>query len=80
MDFGIGFSHVPVEIFMLFRLREQRGLLNPEVDHPLMKFPWSAMQTVPQAEPDELLSGIYRRLEQDEGITVSGLYADFLGK
>lgn len=78
MDFVSNFSHVPVEVFMLFRLREQRGLPNPEVDHPLMKFPWSALQPVQQAEPDELLSGIYRRLEQDEGITVTGLYAEFL--
>jgi hypothetical protein len=63
---------------MLFRLRELKGLPNPEVNHPLMQFPWSQLQPVQQAKPDELLQGIYRRLEQDEGITVDGLYRRFL--
>jgi hypothetical protein len=39
MDFAGDFSHFPVEVLMLFRLREQRGLSNPQVDHPIMKFP-----------------------------------------
>jgi hypothetical protein len=78
MDFCNTFSHIPVEILMLFRLRELRGLPNPEVDHPLMKFPWSRLQPVQTAQPDELLQGIYRRLEQDEGITVEGLYRSLL--
>lgn len=79
MDFAGEFSHFPVEVLMLFRLREQIGLANPEVDHPLMKFPWSKLWPVQPARPDELLSGVYRRLEQDGGISLDGLYRQFLG-
>jgi len=78
MDFANQFSHCPVEVMMLFRLREQRGLENPEVDHPLMKFPWSQLWPVQSVEPDELLAGVYRRLEQDEGVTVQSLYQQLL--
>lgn len=74
MDFANEFSHFPVEVLMLFRLREQIGLSNPVVDHPIMKFPWSRLWPVQAALPDELLAGVYQRLEQDEGITVPGLY------
>lgn len=77
MDFANQFSHYPVEVMMLFRLRERRGLSNPEVDHPLMKFPWSRLWPVRPAQPDDLLARVHRRLEQDEGITVAGLYQQF---
>jgi hypothetical protein len=78
MDFANVFSHFPVEVLLLFRLREQAGLANPEVDHPIMKFPWSRLWPIAPAEPDELLAGVYQRLEMDEGITVQGLYAQLL--
>ncbi|CAN7615498.1 hypothetical protein LJR260_004381 [Variovorax paradoxus] len=73
-DFSNSFSHFPVEVLMLFRLREQAGLVNPQVNHPLMKFPWSRLWPIGPAVPDELLSGLYHRLESDEGLTVRGLY------
>jgi len=74
MDFVNDFSHVPVEILLLFRLRSLRGLPNPEVDHPLMRFPWSRLAPVMEAKPDPLLQGIYRRLEGDEGLSITALY------
>lgn len=74
MDFANEFSHFPVEVLMLFRLREQIELPNPVVDHPIMKFSWSRLWPVQAALPDEMLAGVYRRLEHDEGITVAGLY------
>ena len=79
MDFANEFSHFPVEVLMLFRLREQIGLANPDVDHPIMKFPWSRLWPVQPAQPDELLAGVYRRLKQDEGISLDSLYRQFLG-
>jgi len=78
MDFASSFSHVPVEVLLLFRLREQAGLSNPEVDHPIMKFPWSRLWPIKPAESDELLAGVYRRLETDEGIAVPNLYRQLL--
>ncbi|WP_285411113.1 hypothetical protein [Variovorax sp. efr-133-TYG-130] len=78
MDFANSFSHFPIEVLMLFRLREQAGLANPTVDHPIMKFPWSCLWPIKPAEPDELLAGVYRRLEADEGVTVAGLYRQLL--
>lgn len=78
MDFANEFSHFPVEVLMLFRLREQIGLPNPVVNHPIMQFPWSRLWPVQAALPDELLAGVYQRLEQDEGITVPGLYRKLL--
>lgn len=78
MDFSNEFSHIPVEVLMLFRLREQIGLSNPEVNHPIMTFPWSRLWPASAVQPDALLAGICQRLEQDEGISLDQLYRQFL--
>lgn len=77
MDFAGEFSHFPVEVLMLFRLREQRGLENPEIDHPLMRLPWSRLWPIRPAEPDALLSSVYARLQEDEGVSRDELYKTF---
>lgn len=79
-DFSNTFSHFPVDVLMLLRLRDQAGFINPVIDHPIMKFPWSRLWPIKTVEPDELLSGVYRRLEINEGFTVRGLYQQLLAE
>lgn len=59
-------ERVPVEILLLFRLREWEGLANPVLDHPLMLAPFDRLppeQPVP--ELDELMQGVLKRARED---------------
>lgn len=56
----------PIEILMLYRLRQLCGLTNPEVVHPLMEAPFHQLP-VPQPlyEPDEMMVSSMLRVRQD---------------
>ncbi|QLI83310.1 hypothetical protein HZU75_14705 [Chitinibacter fontanus] len=59
-------ERVPVEILLLFRLREWEGLANPVLDHPLMAAPFDRLppeQPIP--ELDELMQGVLKRARED---------------
>jgi hypothetical protein len=73
-EFNSGWRLYPVEILMVLRLRQYIGLLNPELDHPIMKFPWSVLGPEMPAEPDELLRGVLDRAKADEGFDPEALY------
>ncbi len=73
--FGMHFEfaewrRTPIEILLLFKLRELLGLSNPLVDHPLMN---TALGVLPEPlsldeideDTDALLAGVRRRLRQD---------------
>lgn len=55
------FTHFPVEVLMLYRLREYEGLSNPDVDHPLMSTPLGKLSDPMRCEPDELLQRVLAR-------------------
>ncbi len=56
----------PVEILLLFRLRELCGLKNPHLDHPLMAAPFDRMpEPQPAYVPDELVRGTLARVRAD---------------
>lgn len=59
-------GRVPVEILLLFRLREWEGLANPLLDHPLMAAPYHQLPP-PQPVPplDELMQGVVKRANED---------------
>lgn len=59
-------QRVPVEILLLFRLRQWEGLENPILDHPLMAPPFDRLppqQPIP--ELDELMQGVLKRARED---------------
>lgn len=59
-------ERVPIEILLIFRLREWEGLTNPVLDHPLMTAPFDCLppeQPVP--ELDELMLGVLKRARED---------------
>jgi len=57
---------IPLEILLLFRLRESRGLANPTLNHPLLTAPFGALPTpVDAAREDPLLFGALDRLRAD---------------
>jgi hypothetical protein len=56
----------PLEILLLFRLRELIGLTNPVLNHPLMEEPFDRLPSVqPSYVPDELVQGTLRRVRED---------------
>lgn len=59
-------GRVPVEILLLFRLREWEGLANPLLGHPLMAAPYHQLPP-PQPVPplDELMQGVVKRANED---------------
>ena len=55
------FTHFPVEILMLYRLRDYEGLKNPEIDHPLMKSSLGRLPSPMPCDVDELLGRFLER-------------------
>ena len=66
-DFNnVGLCRTPVEILLLFRLREWVGLTNPVLDHPLMAAPFNELPPVQPIPPlDELMQGVLKRARED---------------
>lgn len=66
-DFSdITLIRTPIEILMLFRLREMMGLSNPILDHPLMEAPYDQLPTIqPKYQVDEYMEGTLKRARQD---------------
>lgn len=64
-DFS-SFPRMPLEILLLFRLRESLGLINPHLEHPLMEAPFDRLP-VPQSPyiPDKLVVGTLERVRID---------------
>jgi hypothetical protein len=61
-----GFPRTPLEILLLFRLRELTGLRNPILDHPLMERPFDALpEPQPAYIPDDLVRGTLARVRED---------------
>lgn len=60
------FARTPLEILLVFRLRELIGLSSPVLDHPLMAAPFDHFpETPPAYVPDLLMLGTLERVRQD---------------
>lgn len=66
-DFGdLRLTRTPIEILLVFRLRQVTGLANPVVDHPLMEIPFGCPpEAQPPFVPDELMQGTLKRARED---------------
>ena len=71
------FARTPVEILVVFKLRQELGLTNPKLDHLLMKPPLGVLPKEVLFEFDELLAPMERRMRQD-GFDEEGILADFV--
>ena len=58
------FQLYPAEILAVYRLREQAGLANPEVGHPLFATPLGRLQPIVPPKSDPLLDGVLRRAKE----------------
>lgn len=64
-DFS-SYPRIPIEIMMLFRLREMMGLANLSIDHELFEAPFDRLpDTVHRIEDDELIRCTLARLRVD---------------
>lgn len=76
---GSNFTRMPIEILMLYRLRERRGLANPDVDHPLMNSPLGKLCEPMSCKPDDLLLQVLDRASSqgfDEDAIVESILSD----
>jgi hypothetical protein len=65
-EFDAGaFMLTPVEILLLFKLRCLLGLENPGLDHPIMNTPLGKLPDEVGFRPDNLVSKVRRRMQQD---------------
>jgi hypothetical protein len=64
-EFDIDWIRTPIEILLLFKLRELLGLGNPTIDHPLMN---TVLGTLPEEvgfQPDDLVMRVRSRMMRD---------------
>lgn len=60
------FPRTPLEILLLFRLRELLGLQNPILKHPLIEAPFDKLpEHQPPFVPNELIEGTLARVRED---------------
>jgi hypothetical protein len=71
------FARTPVEILLVFKLREELGLPNPKLDHPLMNTPLGVLPKELPFEFDELLAPVVKRMRED-GFDEEAILADFV--
>ncbi len=57
--------HFPVEVLMVYRLRQWLGLALPQVKHPLMKAPFDKLPEIKESYNDELLEKVKARARRD---------------
>ena len=58
-------TQAPIEILLLFRLREKLGLSNPAVDHPLMNTALGKLPERQSCQPNDLLNRVLDRMMRD---------------
>lgn len=62
---SFNWTQTPIEILLLFKLRQLLGLQNPRLDHPLMN---TVLGTLPEEipfQPDDMISRVRARMQQD---------------
>lgn len=64
IDFS-DWTRTPIEILLLFKLRQLLGLSNPQLDHPLMNTPLGVLPEEVAFEPDDLVKQVRARMMQD---------------
>lgn len=57
--------YIPIEILLLFKLRQLLGLQNPTLDHPIMNSPLGVLPEEVRCEPDDLIRRVRERMIQD---------------
>ncbi len=70
------FERTPVEILLVFKLREELGLANPQLDHPLMNTPLGVLPQEAPFEFDELIAPVEKSMREDHFDEVA-ILADF---
>lgn len=62
---SFNWTQIPIEILLLFKLRQLLGLQNPELDHPLMNTALGKLPEEMPFQPDDLISRVRARMQQD---------------
>lgn len=59
-------SRIPLEIWLIFKLRTRLGLANPVLDHPMMEGACGVIPVDCEFTPDEITNAVYQRMKHDE--------------
>jgi hypothetical protein len=57
--------YIPFEVLSVMRLRQIMGLVNPDLDHPLMKTPLGKLQEPVPLYEDDLIKGVLTRARME---------------
>ncbi len=60
-----GFERTPVEILLVFKLREELGLPNPKLDHPLMNTPLGQLHKEVKLKVDDVMAHAIKRAREE---------------
>jgi hypothetical protein len=71
-------TRIPIEVLLVFKLRELIGLENPHIEHPLMNTSLGVLPKPVDFAPDELMQRARVRMQQD-GYDEDGIYARVTG-
>jgi hypothetical protein len=58
-------TQTPIEILLLFKLRQLAGLQNPQLDHPLMNTPLGQLPEEVTFAPDDLVMRVRARMKKN---------------
>jgi len=65
-EFDTGaWMRIPIEMLLMFKLREKLGLDNPKIEHPLFEVLPDRIPAPHGFQPDELVSRVRARMHQD---------------
>ena len=70
-------ARTPIEILLLFKLRQLIGLQNPVLDHPLMNSPLGVLPSEVVFEPDDIIRRVRDRMRED-GYDEMEIYTKFM--
>jgi hypothetical protein len=62
-EFDVSWGHTPIEILLMFKLRELQGLANPKLDHPLMNSPLGVLPRLEAVTHDNLIDDVRTRMQ-----------------
>ena len=58
-------TRIPIEIWLIFKLRQRLGLTNPVLDHPMMAGACGVVPPDVGFRADPLITAVYERMKQD---------------
>ncbi|PRC93890.1 hypothetical protein [Solimicrobium silvestre] len=77
-EFDAAWHITPIELLLMFKLRELQGLANPKIDHPLMNSPLGVLPHMTTCGSDTLMDSMRDRMQKD-GFNENEIFVECYG-